>query len=143
MNAKSILIAAAAMVISASVLSDEVDQQRNSLVEQRDELMDEEFRTTIRKIVVLPGVSPPSGTITGSYGKETDGFVDGYFEGQEIGVIRQDIGGIPVAFPIPELQLLGAIFGSLSGGVKRQIQDLRDPLTWQSSDKDVMEPIGE
>ena len=134
MNAKSILIAAAVMVISASVLSDEADQQRNSLVEQRDELMDEEFRTTIRKIVVLPGVSPPSGSITGCYGKETDGFVDGYFEGQEIGVIRQDIGGIPVAFPIPELQLLGAIFGSMSGGVKRQIQDLRDALTEELAD---------
>lgn len=91
--------------------------------------MDEEYRRSVKKIVVLPGRVPASNAVTGSYEKETDGFLDGYGKGGEIGIIRRDIYGIPVSFPIPVLQYAGAIFGGLSGGIKRQLQDFRDALT--------------
>jgi len=81
------------------------------------------------KIVVLPGVGPASGAVTGSYRKETDGLLDGVDSGREIGVFRKDVGGIPISFPIPILTIPGMIFGGLSGTIKREIQDFRDAMT--------------
>ena len=81
------------------------------------------------KIVVLPGASPASGAVTGSYRKETDGLLDGVDSGREIGVFRKDVGGIPISFPIPILTIPGMIFGGLSGTIKREIQDFRDAMT--------------
>ncbi len=107
----------------------ETSQVPESLVQEVDMLMAEEYRTSVRKIVVLPGASPGGSAVTGSYGKETDGLLDGINKGAEIGVFRKDIGGIPVSFPIPILTIPGAIFGGVSGTIKRQIQDFRDALT--------------
>lgn len=110
-------------------ISDEPNQELEPLVRVPDKLMAEDHRRAVKKIVVLPGASPASGAVTGSYQKETDGLLDGVDKGREIGVFRKDIGGIPISFPIPILTVPGMIFGGLSGTIKRQIQDFRDALT--------------
>lgn len=124
---KLALFAAAAM--PGLAISDEPNQELESLVRVSDKLMAEDYRRAVKKIVVLPGASPASGAVTGSYQKETDGLLDGIDRGGEIGVFRKDIGGIPISFPIPILTVPGMIFGGLSGTIKRQIQDFRDALT--------------
>ena len=99
------------------------------LVRDSNALMSEEHRVSVSKIVVLPGVSPVSGSVTGSYGKNTMGAIDGFDQGRGFGRVTKDIYGIPMGVSIPILSLPGAIFGGLTGGAKRQIQDLRDALT--------------
>jgi hypothetical protein len=110
-------------------IADEPNQEIESLLRVSDKLMAEDHRRAVKKIVVLPGASPASGAVTGSYQKETDGLLDGIDRGAEIGVFRKDIGGIPISFPIPILTVPGMIFGGLSGTIKREIQDFRDALT--------------
>ena len=129
MKALMKLVAAAAIAIPGLVIAAEPIQELGSLVQVSDKLMAEEYRRSVKKIVVLPGVSPASGAVTGSYRKETDGLIDGVDRGREIGVFRKDIGGIPISFPIPILTIPGMIFGGLSGTVKREIQDFRDAMT--------------
>jgi len=119
----------AVAVIPGLAISDEPNQEIDSLVRVSDKLMSEDHRRAVKKIVVLPGASPASGAVTGSYQKETDGLIDGVDRGREFGVFRKDIGGIPIGFPIPILTVPGMIFGGLSGSIKRQIQDFRDALT--------------
>jgi hypothetical protein len=119
----------AAVIMPGLAISDEPNQEIESLLRVSDKLMAEDHRRAVKKIVVLPGASPASGAVTGSYQKETDGLLDGMDRGREIGVFRKDIGGIPISFPIPILTVPGMIFGGLSGTVKRQIQDFRDALT--------------
>jgi hypothetical protein len=48
--------------------------------------MSEQHRKAVKKVVVLPGRSPASGSVTGSYEKQTDGVLDGIGKGSEIGV---------------------------------------------------------
>jgi len=129
MNVLTRLAIAAAIVIPGLVIAEEPGQEPGSLVQVSDKLMDEQYRRSVKKIVVLPGVSPASGAVTGSYRKETDGLLDGVDRGREIGVFRKDIGGIPISFPIPILTIPGMIFGGLSGTIKREIQDFRDAMT--------------
>ena len=105
-----------------------------SMAPVTDKLMAEEYRKAIKKIVVLPGRSPSTGAVTGSYEKPTDGLLDGIGKGAEIGVLRKDVTGIPVSIPIPILTIPGAIFGGLSGSIKRQIQDMRDAMTEELAD---------
>jgi hypothetical protein len=119
---------AVAMVVPVLALAADPNQQV-ALMQQSDKLMAEEYRQSVSNIVVLPGASPSSRAVTGSYRKETDGLIDGIDRGGEIGVFRKDIGGIPISFPIPILTVPGMIFGGLSGSIKRQIQDFRDALT--------------
>lgn len=119
----------AAAVMPGLAISDEPNQEIESLLRVADKLMAEDHRRAVKKIVVLPGASPASGAVTGSYQKQTDGLLDGIDRGGEIGVFRKDIGGIPISFPIPILTVPGMIFGGLSGTIKRQIQDFRDALT--------------
>ena len=118
-----------AAVIPGLAMSDESGKALESLVRVSDKLMAEDHRKAVKKIVVLPGKSPASGAVTGSYQKETDGLLDGVDKGRGIGVIRRDIGGIPVSYSIPILTIPGMIFGGLSGTIKRQIQDFRDAMT--------------
>jgi hypothetical protein len=109
-------------------------QQLEMQQQDPQELMKEEHRTDVVKVVVLPGMSPSRNAITGSYESPTDGLIDGINIGRGLGTVNQDIGGIPISIPIPILALPGAIFGGLSGGIKRQIQDLRDALTEDLAD---------
>ncbi len=119
----------AAVIMPSLAIADEPNQEIESLLRVSDKLMAEDHRRAVKKIVVLPGASPASGAVTGSYQKETDGLLDGMDRGREIGVFRKDIGGIPISFPIPILTVPGMIFGGLSGTIKREIQDFRDALT--------------
>jgi hypothetical protein len=55
--------------------------------------------------------------------------IDGANAGREFGRIGTEVGGITVNYPVPILTIPGMIFGGLSGGSKRSIQDFRDALT--------------
>ena len=103
------------------------------LVRDSNELMSEEYRASVSKIVVLPGLSPVSGSVTGSYGKETLGLIDGIDAGRGLGTINVEIGGIPIYTRIPIvgrlLGIMGTVVGGASGASKRALQDFRDGLT--------------
>ncbi len=92
--------------------------------------MSEALRSSVKKVVVLPGTSPANEAIRGSYGKETDGLVGGVAKGSSLGKgVSTDVGGIPVGIPFPILTLPGAVIGGISGKTKREIQEFRDALT--------------
>ena len=91
--------------------------------------MSEALRSGLHKIVVLPTSIQGSGAVTGSYRKETSGLIGGANVGRELGRIGTEVGGIPIYYPIPILTIPGMIFGGLTGGAKRSIQDFRDSLT--------------
>jgi len=94
-----------------------------------DEHMPEALRSTIKKVIVVPGLSPADQAIGGSYEKRTPGLIDGIDEGSRIGTISKEIGGVPINFPIPGMALPGAIFGGITGKYKREVQEFRDALT--------------
>ena len=124
-----LMYAVLSLAIASVAIAEEQDAAAGSLVQVADSLMDEQYRASVKKVVVLPGLSPSSAGITGSYNKETDGLYGGIDKGREVGVFRQDVGGIPISFPIRILTVPGMIFGGLSGATKRQIQDMRDAMT--------------
>jgi hypothetical protein len=126
MNAEKTI---AVILISAWTASAFGIQLLGSLERGSDKLMSEEHRQAVKKIVVLPASSPAGGAITGSYQKETDGLIDGIDKGRAQGTISKEVSGIPINIPIPILQFPLAVFGGMSGGIKRQIQDFRDALT--------------
>ena len=98
--------------------------------------MDETVRASIRKVVVLPTPSPypPNKAVTGSYGEETPGLIEGGIKGSEIGGVNTEIGGIPIGIPFPVLRLPGAIIGGISGETKRQLQEFRDRMAEELRD---------
>ncbi len=118
-----------AMTAAWTVMAQEPSEDAGALVQVADRLMAEEHRASVKKVVVLPGISPTGGGVTGSYNKETDGLLDGIDKGREFGVLRRDVTGIPIDIPISILTVPGMIFGGLSGTVKRQIQEVRDAMT--------------
>ena len=128
---RRVSLTCAALVLMLPVFAGAQDPnaQPSSVAPVSDKLMSEQHRKAVKKVVVLPGRSPSSGSVTGSYEKQTDGLLEGIGKGSEIGVLRKDVTGIPVSIPIPILTIPGAIFGGLSGGIKRQIQDMRDAMT--------------
>jgi hypothetical protein len=91
--------------------------------------LEESVRSSVKKVVVIPGTNPASRDVTGTYEKDTPGLIGGIDEGSRVGTISKDVGGIPVSIPIPMITIPAAIFGGLSGSAKRQIQDFRDELT--------------
>jgi hypothetical protein len=122
-------VSLAVTVVLGSAFAADSNQQLASVVQKTTELMPEEYRTSTRKIVVLPGTAPATGAVTGSYEKETLGLIDGIDEGRGFGTINKDIAGIPINFPIRILTVPGAIIGGLIGTSTREIQDFRDALT--------------
>ncbi len=122
----SLVLCALVPVLAASTAGGE---PLESMVQHADTHLAESHRAVIKKIVVLPTVSPANQDLTGTYDKRTDGLLGGIVKGQQIGTISTDVGGIPIHFPIPMLQLPGAIIGGLSGAAKRRVQDFRDALT--------------
>ena len=91
--------------------------------------MAEEIRASVKKIVVVPGLSPPEGEIKGTYDDDTPGLVGGMQSGSRAGNIPLEVGGVAVNIPLPILTIPGAILGGLSGAAKRRIQEFRDQLT--------------
>ena len=99
--------------------------------------MDETIRASVRKVVVLPTPSPypPDKNVTGSYGDETLGLIEGGLKGSEISKgVTKEIGGIPIGIPFPILRLPGAIIGGISGETKRQLQEFRDRMAEELRD---------
>ncbi|MGI9247822.1 MAG: hypothetical protein ACR2QI_02330 [Woeseiaceae bacterium] len=91
--------------------------------------MSEAIRSSVKKVVVLPTTSPVDQAVTGSYGKQTKGLIDGGIAGSEIGKgPGTEVGGVSMRIPIPILTLPGALIGGISGATKREIQEFRDRL---------------
>ncbi len=91
--------------------------------------MAEALRSSVEKVVVVPGLSPANQQISGSYEKDTPGLIGGMDAGSTIGTISKEVGGVPINFPIPGMALPGAIFGGVTGKYKREVQEFRDALT--------------
>lgn len=92
--------------------------------------MSEELRSSVKKVVVLPGGSPAGQSTTGTYRKGTPGLLGGMEAGSRIGDgVSTEIGPVSVGVPFPILRLPGMLFGGLSGKAKQEIQDFRDALT--------------
>ena len=124
-----LLVTLASGTIIGSAGAADSSGQLASLVEESTKLMPEEYRSSVKKVVVLPGAAPATDAVTGSYEKETLGLLDGMDTGRGYGTINKDIGGIPINFPIRILTVPGAIIGGLFGASTREIQDFRDALT--------------
>lgn len=124
----SMMVAVSIIGISDWSIAADASNQLAQLVQETSLLMPEEYRSSVNKIVVLPGSAPATDAVTGSYQKETLGLLDGMDEGRGYGTINKDIGGIPINFPIRVLTVPGAIIGGLIGASTREIQDYRDAL---------------
>lgn len=115
--------------------ADENDVEASSAVAQPDAPkprthLSEELRSSVKKVVVLPGRTSGDQAVSGSYGKKTAGFYGGAADGSKIGDgIGTEVGGVPVRVPFPILTLPGALVGGVSGKTKREIQEFRDALT--------------
>ena len=96
--------------------------------------MSEELRSSIKKVVVIAGVSPPSQEITGSYEEATGGLIGGMDAGARAATIEKDIAGVPVFLPIPVITWPATIIGGISGATQREIQEFRDALTEDLAD---------
>jgi len=91
--------------------------------------MSEALRSSIKKVVLIPGESPANEKVTGSYEKSTAGLYGGMVSGSTAGTIQKDVGPINFSVPIPILTLPGMIAGGVAGATKREIQEFRDALT--------------
>jgi len=91
--------------------------------------MSEALRSSIKKVVLVPGESPANRAVSGSYDKSTDGLYGGMVTGSTAGTIQKDVGPINFSVPIPILTLPGMIAGGVKGATEREIQEFRDTLT--------------
>lgn len=91
--------------------------------------MAESIRSSINKVVIVAGTDPTEQEIKGTYEKATPGVYGGIAQGSQLGNPTTQIGGVTVGFPIPVLQLPGAIAGGIAGQAKRDLQEFRDALT--------------
>lgn len=92
--------------------------------------MSEALRSSVKKVVVLPGQSPVSQTTTGSYQEQTAGLLGGAESGSRIGQgVGTEVGPVSMRIPIPILTYPGALIGGIAGKTKREIQEFRDELT--------------
>jgi len=129
-----ILVCVAAVIIPDWPAAGQTSSEPSSSVQEPNTPdahthMAEEIRSSVKKIVVVPGLSPPEGEIKGTYDEDTPGLLGGMQSGSRIRNIPVEVGGVAVNIPIPILTIPGAIFGGLSGAAKRRIQDFRDQLT--------------
>jgi len=122
------VVITASALIPGWAISEEPDNELAALVQGTSVIMEEADRSSVSKIVLLPATAPAGGAVTGSYGKETLGLIDGMDQGRDFGTINQDIAGIPINFPIRILTVPGAILGGLIGASTRELQDYRDAL---------------
>ncbi|NIS91431.1 MAG: hypothetical protein GTN98_15425 [Woeseiaceae bacterium] len=103
-------------------------QQQNPLLETGPP-MSEALRSTIKKVVIKPGLSPAEEEVGGTYKKETYGLEGGMVAGAGGTVMNTQVGGVNVAVPIPILQLPAMLAGGIAGVTQKEIQDFRDALT--------------
>ena len=97
-------------------------------------VMSEELRDSVQNVVVLSSPDLSRKDVTGSYGEDAPGLIGGWNDGVEAGTVDVEVGNVPISVPIPILQVPAAIFGSLSGAVKEQLQEFRDALTEKLAD---------
>jgi hypothetical protein len=93
------------------------------------EPMPDALRSEIKRLVIVASDKAARESITGSYEKTTPGLVGGINEGANLGTMSTEIGGVNVSVPVPILAVPGAVYGGLSGTMKREIQEFRDELT--------------
>jgi hypothetical protein len=91
--------------------------------------MPEAERSSIRKVVIVPGESPSERAVSGSYEKGAAGLYGGMVAGVGASTVHKEVGPVMVNFPIPILQLPGMIFGGIAGSTQKQLQEFRDALT--------------
>jgi len=91
--------------------------------------MSEELRSSIRKVVLMPGESPTNEEVGGSYEKSTYGLYGGIAAGSGATTIHKQAGPVALNIPIPIFQLPGMIAGGIAGATQREIQEFRDALT--------------
>lgn len=91
--------------------------------------MSEELRGEVSRIVILPVPGESNESVTGTYGRETDGFAGGAAKGAEMGQVPVEVGHVPINIPIPILRELGMLWGSIRGGADRLKQNLRDRMS--------------
>jgi len=95
-----------------------------------DSHMSEVLRSSINKVVIVPGEGPADQAVTGSYKKGTAGLYGGMAAGQQAGtIISKDVGVVSVGIPIPILTYPGMIIGGIAGATQKEIQEFRDTLT--------------
>ena len=74
--------------------------------------MSEAVRSSIDKVVIVPGEGPADQAVTGSYRKGTAGLYGGMAAGTQAGtVISKDVGAVSLSLPIPILTYPGMIIG--------------------------------
>ena len=96
--------------------------------------MSESLRSSIAKVIVVPGQSPVEKEVSGTYEDVTPGLYGGMAQGGALGSPSIELGGVTVSTPIPILTLPGMIVGGLSGAAKRERQEFHDALTEELAD---------
>lgn len=129
------LFAAAVTFFPGLAASGETDPERLPAAEQEQAPeapthLSEAVRSSVKKVVVLPGESPIGQATTGSYEKQTSGLYGGVESGSRIGQgVGTEVGPVSMRIPIPILTYPGALIGGITGATKREIQEFRDRLT--------------
>lgn len=125
-----LFIAAASLWLSSSV-ADETEPELSDEQQQTPPThMSEALRSSVKKVVVLPGRSPVEQATTGSYEKQTAGLAGGVEAGSRIGDgVGTEVGPVSMRIPVPILTMPGALIGGIAGKTQREIQEFRDALT--------------
>ena len=123
-----LVVGATATFIPGWAAQGQTSSEPSSSIQQSDTPdphthMSEALRSSVKKVVVLPGASPADQAVTGTYEKDTPGLIGGIDAGRRAGTISKEVGGVLVNFPIPILTIPGAIVGGISGKTKRDIQE--------------------
>jgi len=100
-----------------------------TLVFGKDKPMSDELRSSIRKVVLMPGESPTNEEVGGSYEKSTHGLYGGIAAGSGATTIHKQAGPVALNIPIPIFQLPAMLAGGIAGATQKEIQDFRDALT--------------
>lgn len=96
--------------------------------EFRDD-MTEDLRAQVDTIAVVATRNRAGEAVSGSYEKDTFGWIGGAAGGWDLGQIRKEVGPVPVLYRVPGTAVPGAILGALFGGVQKEVQQLRDAMT--------------
>jgi hypothetical protein len=123
------ILGAALLSLDASGQSGSIPQLPPAAPSLSWEPMSDKLRDEVENVVVVASYKPAEESITGSYEESTPGLIGGINEGAELSTVDAEIGGVNVSFPVPILALPGAVYGGISGTMKREIQEFRDELT--------------